>query len=167
MTRQQLDLKYIQDEITKLLLAHPELDEDEILRADMVEGSTNAFAFISDVVRKIGATKALAAGTEQYIDELRQRKDRLERREYALRALIFKVMSSADIRKAELPEATVSIKQGQAKVVITNEHEIPAEFMRIRKEPDKSRIRAALTAHEFVPGAVLSNPEPVLAIMVK
>ena len=39
--------------------------------------------------------------------------------------------------------------------------------MRIKKEPDKLRIKAAISAHEHVPGAMMSNPEPVLAIHSK
>ncbi len=162
-----LDLKFVRDQIAALLLAHPELEEDEVLRTDSIEGETSAFEFLSRVVRKIGSTQALAGGTAEYIGELQERKARLERREMALRSLIFKVMSAADIRKAELPEATLSMRSGQSKVVIINEKELPDEFMRIKKEPDKQRIKAALVASEHVPGAALSNSEPLLAIIVK
>jgi hypothetical protein len=162
-----LDLKYIQDEITQLLLAHPELEEDDVLRADTIEGQTGAFEFLSGIVRKIGATQATAGGTADYIGELQERKARLERREHALRSLIFKVMNTAELKKAELPEATLSIRNGSPKVVIVNEREIPGEFMRIKKEPDKTLIKAALAAHEHVPGAALSNAEPTLAILTK
>jgi hypothetical protein len=118
-------------------------------------------------VRKIGSTKALAGGTADYIGELQERKARLERREHALRSLIGKVMNTAELRKAELPEATTSISAGRQKVVIVNEQEIPKDFLRIKTEPDKTRIGAALTAHEHVPGCALSNAEPVLRILVK
>src|SRR5215469_17181366 len=163
----RLDPKATVDEITALLLANPELDEDEVLRADMIEGETGAFEFLSAIVRKIGATQAIAAGTAEYIGELQERKARLERREHSLRGLIQKVMNSAELKKAELPEATVSIKAGVPKVVIINEAEIPREFLRIKTEPDKTKIKAAIQAHEDVPGAALSNSEPVLAIHVK
>jgi Gp157 protein len=129
----QLDLKYIQDEITALLLAHPELEEDEVLRADSIEGETGAFEFLSRIVRLIGAAQAIASGTAGYIAELQERKARLERREMALRKLIFKVMNAAALKKAELPECTLSIRAGIPKVVIVNEHEIPDDFMRAQK----------------------------------
>lgn len=161
------DLKRAQDEITALLLAHPELDEDEVLRADSIEGQTGAFEFLSKIVRLIGATQAIASGTADYIGELHERKARLERREMALRSLIFKVMNTAELKKAELPEATLSIRAGVSKVVIVNEKEIPADFLRVKTEPDKTRIKAALVAHEYVPGAALSNAEPTLAILTK
>ena len=166
-TDTRLDYKSIADAITLLLRDNPELDEDEVLRADMIEGQTSAFDFMSDLVRKIGTTQAIATGTAEYIGDLQERMARLERREYSLRGLIAKVMNAAAISKAELPEATLSIRAGVPRVVIVEERDIPDEFMRIKKEPDKLRIKAAISAHEHVPGAMMSNPEPVLAIHVK
>jgi len=167
MSNRSLDPIFVQKQITDLLLANPELADDEVLRSDMIEGATDAFEFLRMVVRKIGLTTAVADGTAEYIDQLRERKARFERREYALRHLIHKVMDSADLRKAELPEATLSIRQGQPKVVIVNEHEIPQEFLRVKTEPDRIKLKAALQAHENVAGAVLSNAEPTLTIYVK
>ena len=163
----RLDFKMVANAIALLIRDNPELDDDEVLRADMIEGQTNAFEFLSHIVRKIGATQAIAAGTAEYIGELQERKARLERREYALRGLIAKILHFADIKKAELPEATLSIRAGVPKVIIINEHELPKEFLRIKTEPDKTKIRAALMVHENVPGAALSNSEPTLAIHVK
>ena len=162
-----LDLKYLQDEITALLVGHPELLDDDVLREDMIEGSTSAPEFVSQMLRKIGAAKALAHGTREYMAELRERVDRMDRREEALRQLIFKVMQTAGTRKMERPEATVLVKNGPPKVIITNEHEIPEDFWRVKREPDKLKIGAALKAHEFVPGCTLSNQEQVLSISTK
>jgi Siphovirus Gp157 len=162
-----LELVYLQQEITQLLLTYPELETDEVLRADNIEGQTGAFEFLSKIVREIGATKALREGTVGYRNELDERIARLERREYALRTLIFKVMGAAELKRCELSEATLSIRTGQQKVVIVDERDLPEEFIRIKREPDKVRIKAALTAREEVPGAALSNAEPVLAIAIK
>lgn len=162
-----LNSKYVQDEITALLLAYPELDQDEVLRADMLEGSTHLDEFLSNVLRKIGATQAIIEGTKAYVVEIQERKSRMERREYALRSLIHKVMDTAGLRKRELAEATVSIRAGQPKVIVIEEGLIPDEFMRIRKEPDKTRIKAAITACERVPGCELSNADDTLAIYVR
>ena len=163
-----LDVKSVRDEITALLLAHPELVEDEVLREDMIEGSTSAFEFLSDVVRKIGSTQAIASGTAGYIEELRERRDRLERREHALRMLIFKVMQTAGLKgPIALPEATLSIRNGQPKVQIVNEREIPDRFFRVKREPDKMELKAVLLTGQHIPGAVLSNSEPTLSIRVK
>ena len=160
----KFDPIFVQQQIAALLLAHPELEEDEQLRADMIEGVTDTFEFLAAIVRKIGATQAIAAGTAEYIGQLQERKARLERREYVLRQLIHKVMDAGHLTKAELPEATLSIRNGVPKVVIVNEHEIPDQYMRIRKEPDKTAIKNAMKYGNYIPGAAISNAEPTLQI---
>ena len=85
-----------------------------------------------------------------------------------MRALMFSALQWADLRKAELPEATLSIRDGVAKVVIVDEAQIPDDFMRIRKEPNKTAIKDALiSGMQEVPGAAMSNIEPVLMLRVK
>ena len=165
--RNRLDIAALQAEINKLLADHPELAEDEILRADMIEGATDAYDFLAMLVRKMGEAKALELGVEAYADELLARRNRFMHRRDRLRELIFKVMNSARLTKVELPEATLSIRAGQAKVIIVDELEIPEEYLRIKTEPDKIKIKAALQNNEHVPGAMLSNVEPVLAIHIK
>jgi len=162
-----LDIRNVQQEITALLVSFPELEEDEVLRADSIEGQTTAFEFLSRIVRLIGSTRAIANGTADYIGELQERKARLERHEMGLRSLIMKVMNTADLKKAVLAEATLSIRAGTPHLIIVNEHEIPAEFMRVKREPDKLAIKAALTNGGHVLGTVLSNSEPVLNLRVK
>ena len=106
---------------------------------------------------------ALAEAVTSTIENLKARKTRFERRDIAMRALMFSALQWADLRKAELPEATLSIRDGVAKVVIVDEEQIPDDFMRIRKEPNKSTIKDALTSGmQEVPGAAMSNVEPVL-----
>jgi hypothetical protein len=163
----RLDPAFVQLEISRLLAAVPELEEDEVLRADMIEGSTDAHAFLSEVVRRIQAAQATQVGIAAYLAELRERRERMERREEALRGLVFKVMGSAELPKVELPEATLSIRQGPRKVIVINEHEIPEDCQRIKIEPDKVAIKQLLQAGNVVPGCILSNAEPVLTIRVK
>ena len=74
--RLDLDTKYVRDQITALLLANPELTEDEVLREDMIEGTTTTFEFLSKIVRMIGDNTTLAdAPTCDYIAELQARRD--------------------------------------------------------------------------------------------
>lgn len=162
-----LPVVIVQQQISELLQAYPELVEDEVLRTDMIEGSTQAFEFLSQVTQRIQGAAATATGIKLLIADLRERADRMERREEALRGLAFKVMQTAQIHKAELPEATLSIRQGARKVVVVNEAEIPKSCQRIKVEPDKVKIKTLLQSGEDVPGCVLSNAEPVLAIRVK
>lgn len=165
MTR--LNLEVVQQQITGLLLEFPELAEDEVLRRDMVEAETMTLEFLDQVIRRIEDTKALEEGTATRIKELQERKARFERRIEGLRALCFKVMNHADIKKAELSMATLSIRNGAPQVVVHDEASLPADCIKIVTSPDKAKITDKLKAGDAVPGAYLSNAEPSLSIRVK
>jgi hypothetical protein len=163
----RFDPNSVRQQIYNLLAQHPELAEDEILLSDMIEGETQAFDFLSAVVRKIGEAQALAGGLDQYISELSERKKRIGRREEGLRKLAFDVMQAAGLPKAELPEATISVRAGRPKVIITDDASLPDRCFRIKKEVDKKQIEELLKSGREVPGAALSNAEPVLTIRIK
>jgi hypothetical protein len=101
------------------------------------------------------------------VTELRGRQARFERREEFCRKLLMRIMDAAALRKAVLPEATLSIRPGAAAVRITAEDFIPAQFWRVWREPDLSAIKSALKAGTDVPGTVLTNGADTLAILVK
>ena len=162
-----LNPEIVRQQIANLLLVCPELGEDDVLRADMIEGETEAFDFLSRLVKQIEDSKILSEGTAARIDELRQRKDRFERRQESLRSLAFKIMQAAELKKAELALATLSIRNGTQKVVITNEDALPAECLRMKWEPDKTKIKELLVNGSEVQGAELSNAEPTLSIRIK
>jgi hypothetical protein len=164
----KLDPRAIQHEIHNLLTQNPELAEDDQLRADMVEGETDAFDFLSMLTRKIGQSRALAESINAYANDIKERGARIERRIEAFRALAFKIMHAADLKKAELPEATLSIRAGTQKVIITDEAALPDFACRFKREPDKTLIKEVLQDGIVpVPGAVLSNAEPALSIRIK
>jgi hypothetical protein len=163
----RLDPNTIRQQISNLLLQYPELQEDEVLRADMIEGETEAFDFLSVIVAKILDTDASVSGLDTIIDDLKARQDRMSRRHDSLRALAFKIMQAADLRKAELTAATLSVRQGNPRVILTDETLVPDAYCRIKKEPNKAAIKAALETGEHIPGATLSNAEPSLTVRIK
>jgi hypothetical protein len=153
-------------QITALLLECPELAEDDVLRADMIEGETDAFKFLQDLEHKRQDACAMMDGIATRIDTLAQRSRRIDRREQAIRKMMHKILDAADLRKVELPEATISIRNGTPKVIIIEQNELPDYYIRIKREPDKTLIGAALKAGSTVPGAALSNSEPTISIRI-
>lgn len=160
----RFDVNLIRTQIENLLTAEPELGEDEVLRADMIEGETDAHEFLRALERERREAAMLAESIEATVAELQARKDRFERRMLAMRSLMLRVMESAGANKIVLPEATLTVRNNAARCIITNESEIPREFMKVTETPRKQEIRDALARGETVPGAVLSNPEPSLMI---
>jgi len=164
----RLEPNIIRQQIANLILQNPELEEDETLRADMIEGETDAFEFLRMIERQRQDTAALAGAIASNIAELGLRQERFERREKSLRALIMKIMDAADIRKAELPEATLSIRNGQQKLVGEADPEtFNGTYVRVIRQLDRASIKEALKAGSIIPGFELSNAEPTLSIRTK
>lgn len=163
----RLNPEIVQQQITSLLLEYPELETDEILRLDMIAGETLALEFLDDVVRRIEDARALEQGTAERVKELQERKSRFARRIDGLRALAFKVMNTADIKKAELSTATLSIRNGAPQVIVHDEASLPVDCVKTKIEPDKAAIKSKLQAGDDVPGAYLSNAEPTLSVRVR
>jgi hypothetical protein len=163
----RLDPAVIRHQVDGLLAAYPELVEDEVLRLDMIEGSTDLVDFVRRLERSRQEASALTEAIAMNVDALRARAARFERREQAIRDLMFRMLELAHLKKLEMPEATVSVRVGVPKVIVTDEAALPDEFCRIKREPDKGKIKAALAELKPVPGATLSNAEDTLAIRVK
>lgn len=157
----------VKQQIEVLLRDYPELIEDDVLRADMIEGSTDARELLLALEHQRQETTHLAGAVASHIAELDVRLGRFERREKALRQAMFSIMESGDLRKIELPIATLSIANGQAHVVITDETAIPDILCKIKREPDKARIKQMLKDGAEVRGACLSNASPHLTIRTK
>lgn len=163
----QLDPAIVRQQIDSLRAAWPDVFGNDDTWAISVESQTDLHEFLREIERKREDAEALETALKLTMDNLRERRERFERREKALRALMFSAMQWADLTKIEMPEATLSIRQGTPKVVIVDEGAIPDEFMRVKKEPDKILIKDALSKFEDVPGATMSNAEAVLAIRTK
>lgn len=156
--------EHIKTQLRALIAANPELQDDEILKLDTIEGATEVKELLEILVSQIAASNAMADGIKLYENTFRARRERFERRAESIRGLIFSVMQAAELKKFPLPMATLTVSNGQQRVIITDETAIPERFMKIEQTPRKNDIKSAIAQGETVPGATLSNAEPVLTI---
>jgi Siphovirus Gp157 len=164
-----VDVQIVKQQIENLKLGFPELVEDEDAWLLSLESETDFRELMRIVERHRQDACALAGAIASTISELELRQGRFERREQAMRELMFKLLQAAELRKLELPEATLSIAAGQPRVVILEEAYILAidELCRIKREPNKVLIKQMLMAGQHVDGAELSNAEPHLVVRVR
>lgn len=162
-----LEIAHLEREIENLIASYPELAEDETLRADMVAGSTDAEAILSRIMDRMQEAETMAFAIQKRINDLDARQKAFDRRGEAMRALALRVMTAAQLRKMQLPEATLSIRVNPPSVVIHDESEIPSEFTRAEIKIDRAKIKEALKAGQIVPGASLSNGSESLSVRVK
>jgi hypothetical protein len=163
MTRIQPEL--IHRAVEALLLEHPELQDDEELRSIAVESETDAFELLGELLSSIRECQTMRVAIGERIETLRARLARFEQHEEFHRKLAHRVMEAAGLRKAALPEATLSIRPVPPAVRIIHPDLIPEEFWRVKREPNVSQIKTALKAGQNVPGASLNNTADTLAII--
>lgn len=159
----------ILQEIANLKHLYPDIwDEgDEQLLHDMLQGSTEAFEFLSVVVDRMQDSASMAGGIATRIAELELRQKRYVQREKAMRNLALKVMNAAGQRKCELPEATLSITKGTMKVIVPDDDAVPDRFCVFEKKVSKTKLKEALEAGETLNYAVLERGPETLSVRKK
>ncbi len=159
---------HIQSEAARCLLLNirTEIGDDEDLALTAIEGETNLLEAISEALCRVLDIEALEEAISLQQKALSQRKDRLGNQGERIRAAILLAMGSADIKKLELPLATLTRKALPAKVIITSEPDLPSAFVIEKTElkPDRKALLEALKSGQKIPGAELSNGGETLQV---
>lgn len=165
----QADAAFILAQIDQLKRTHPDLEDDADLLRDTIEGETDFSGVIAKIVAGALESRFLSEGLSTYMEALKARQQRLERKGEAFRALALGLMNAAGEKSLTLPLATLSIRQGPSSVIIEDLASIPQGFTRTETTiiPLKKELKDAMTAGEYIPGAKLSVPEPSLQIRSK
>jgi hypothetical protein len=155
-------------QIEALLREYPELADDEFLRADMLEGETGINDVLTAIHRMIEDSKALREGTQPRINDLIARAQRFQKRMDFGRDLISKILEAASLKKLELPEVTLSLRNNPQQLVgDPNPMMLPDDLVKIARIADRKKIREALVQGQTVEGCSLSNAPPTLMIRIK
>ena len=143
---------------------HDEDDEQLLIESETSLREAIELALLAnaeDAAHVVGLTEIIAG----FQARAARKTARIERRKGAILA----AMEIVGLQKLELAAATLSVGKGKAKVIVTDEELIPAEYMRetTTRAPDKKAILAELTAKREVRGTVLSNAMPSLTVRVR
>jgi hypothetical protein len=162
------DVDQLRLQIENLIRENPILEDDEELRADMLEGSTDINAVLTRLLKAASFDRRMVIVLTGEINDATERRARLVRRHEAMRGLMLQVLQSADLKKLMLPLATLSQRRGPPAIVgELDADRLPDRLCLISREPSKAAIREALQAGEEVPGLSLSNAPPILHIKPK
>ena len=152
--------------VQRLELDAPNTDAAELWAA-LNEAVPHADGVLAALCRAAGEAEANAGAVGERIAALTERKRRYEAQNEEHRRHIATVLDASGMTGWKSPEYTVSLTPGRAGVVITDAAAIPDDFVRIRREPDKTAIGAALASGADVPGADMRNGAPTLIIRTK
>ena len=114
------------------------------------------------------ADEAMATGLKCRIADMEDRLGRLQDRAAKRRQIVKDAMIELDLKKIAAPDFTASIRPGMPALMVLNEDAVPKTYW----EPGEPRLRRQVLAQDLkggaeVPGASLSNPEPVLSVRTR
>lgn len=110
--------------------------------------------------------RAMAEAMKSIIEGNRKRMERHNRAADNIEEAIFWALQEAGYDKPiEAPDLTISIAKGRRSVIGSGDASaLPDHLRRVKYEPEKLAIKAALEAGEVVPGYSLGNTPPSLKI---
>jgi len=139
-----------------------DMDLDEQTLADTLEGLSGELEVkAQNVIMFTRNLEATAAAIKEAEAQMAARRKALENRAAGLRRYVLENMQFAGIQKIECPLFKLSIRDNPAAVDIYEPGLIPAQYMKQPEPPppapDKTAIKAAITAGTEVPGARLTK----------
>ena len=141
-------------------------DDVDVIR-DTLEGEIDLRGLICMAAEQNALDVAQVNGIAGLIDDLRTRKDRIEKRIAMRRVAIHAAMQSGEIKSIETPAGTITRKAVPPAVLILEEASIPAEFWKpADPKLDKKAVADALKAGREVPGATMSNGSETIQVRV-
>jgi hypothetical protein len=133
----------------------------------MLEGETDLHRVAQTIVDRQHEDEDHIVSLDHRIDLNDARSKRFKRRVAALRALILKLMQHAEIPRLQLDTATLSVRRGPPRVIVTDETRLPEDCFRVTRKPNLTHIKELIDQGVSVPGATLSNAEPSLTMGTK
>ncbi|HYM25279.1 MAG TPA: siphovirus Gp157 family protein [Vicinamibacterales bacterium] len=153
--------------------AQARLDEDDMLAGDEQvvnvafpaeeTGREQADMEVDGVLRRIVSAMLFASLRETEAADLAKamtaRRQRYESRGEMLRRALLDILLIVERQSFAAPEGTITVKSIPGSVVITEEADIPEDYMieRTTRTPDKAALRRDLAEGVVIPGASLSN----------
>lgn len=141
-------------------------DYDDETFFDTLDGETDAADIADYLLRKRAESLALAEAAKAQADALAARAKRIKERAQAYDKGLLDLLGATGMKKMERPAATVSIRAGSVSTKITDPDAIPTQLCRIKREPDKTAIKAQIEAGEAVPGAELERGPDTISVRV-
>lgn len=167
MTNLHAEIKELSTAIQALFVQFPELEADEILRADTFEAETDINGVMKKLLDKLDYAACMITGIADRASQLNARKARFERHVDGLRSLIQSIMERASLTKLALPEATLSISFRKPAPIIIDEPALPDECVKLIRRPDHAVIKSWIEAGNIPAGVSMSNGKNVLSIRTK
>lgn len=126
-------------------------DDDEQLRADMLEGETDLHEFVSKLLSWIEEDEGVVNALSEQIEARKERQERAKSRVSNRRDMIIALLDVAHMDKLTLPEATISKRDLKAKLIVANDDAVPDKYCTLVRKPVKAAINEAFEGRDDLP----------------
>ena len=142
------------------LEADGELAADEQAIAAALDADPNTVTpdeLLGRIVRAITFAESREDESKAFVAAMRARQQRYAKRAEYLREELLQIMDALERKSFVAPFATASVRAGTASV-------LPEEYIRTRREPDRTKLLEDLKVGVVIEGAMLSNGAPTIAL---
>ena len=142
--------------------------DDERLFHDMIVGESDIDRVALRIWEQVARDSEMLVGISERKASLDDRKKRVEARRDAGKAFLGKLLRAAHLPKLELPEVTISVRDGKPSLKVVDPDAVPADLCRTKTEPDKTAINEAYADAKDLPNwLVRSEATDVVTARVK
>jgi hypothetical protein len=142
-------------EIDRLLEDFPELQDDDVLRLDTIEGETEAFEIAERLTRLHVHAKAMRDAVKGEREALASRQERYDSQAKRASESLQTLLNAIGERKLELGPGTVSLRKTPASILVHDVDDLPQGYFVTKRQADKRAIKAAIDGGDTIPGAEL------------
>lgn len=125
--------------------------DDERLFHDMIVGESDIDRVALRIWEQVARDSEMLVGIGERKASLDDRKKRVEARRDAGKAFLGKLLRAAHLPKLELPEVTISVRDGKPSLKVVDPDAVPADLCRTKTEPDKTAINEAYADAKDLP----------------
>jgi len=161
--------RFLLEQVAHTLLEQdPQMRDDDALFLDMLdaEGGDALDLMRAGLRASLGAA-AQARACKERMGQLAERQRRHEDRAEALQAAVHQAMRDLGIPRLRDAEFTAARREGSERAEVSDIELLPERYVRLKREPDKAPLLAALKTGEAVPGAALARGDETLTVKVK
>jgi hypothetical protein len=166
----QFKIADLNTSIQNLIAAYPELESDEVLRADMFDAETDMNDVLSELLDRAAEAGMMFDAIAARQKELAGRKDRFAKHEENIRKLISQIMETANLKSLKLPEATLSMTYRLPRLIVSDETQLADEFKTVitTYKPNMEALNLAYNERGVTPrGTTITNGTYSLTIRRK
>lgn len=140
-------------------------DDAELIQS-LIEGESDMKSSMSRLIYRyneiLAQIESIKKIKKRYNDRLKRKKKQIDRmKQYAQVAL-----ESAGIENINLPEATVYLSDARGGLSIEDNADLPDQYIRVKKSPDKRALRKAIESGEEIKGVSIEPSKKALNIRV-